>query len=496
MPQSPILSVTNLSKSFAGVSALNNVHLSVQKGEVHALMGENGAGKSTFMKILIGLLTPDSGEIMFDGEPLKSHNVGEVMKRGISMIHQELLTVPELTVAQNIFLGREPKRWGFIDEKKLNEQAAELLAHLGVSIRPDARMKHLSVAEMQLVDIAKALSNEAKVIIMDEPTSALSDNEVATLFDIIRELQRKDVAIVYISHKLEEIFALADTITVLRDGQFIATKPANEFTPNSLISMMVGRELDSLFPDIQAPNGPEVLAVKGLSQAGKFENINFAVHAGEVLGIGGLMGAGRTEVARALFGLDPHEQGEISINGQPVTIGSPQDAIRHGLGYVGEDRKASGFIPGLSVKHNITLACLPTFARQGFVANQRETEAATKTVRDLNIKISGLNQRVTNLSGGNQQKVVIGKVLLSAPRLVILDEPTRGIDVGAKAEIYKLINQLTANGIAVILISSELPELLGLSNRIVVLAKGKQTAVLSTEEATPETIMHYAMQGN
>lgn len=496
MPQAPILSVTNLSKSFSGVRALNNVHLEVQKGEVHALMGENGAGKSTFMKILIGLLTPDSGEIMFDGAALKSHNVGEVMKRGISMIHQELLTVPELTVAQNIFLGREPKRWGFIDEKKLNEQAAELLAHLGVSIRPDARMKHLSVAEMQLVDIAKALSNEAKVIIMDEPTSALSDNEVATLFDIIRELKRKGVSIIYISHKLDEIFALSDTITVLRDGQFIATKPASEFTPNSLISMMVGRELDSLFPDIQAHNGPEVLAVKGLSQAGKFENISFAVHAGEVLGIGGLMGAGRTEVARALFGLDPHEQGEITMNGEPVSIESPQDAIRHGLGYVGEDRKASGFIPGLSVKHNITLACLPTFARQGFVAEQRETEAATKTVRDLNIKISGLNQRVVNLSGGNQQKVVIGKVLLSAPKLVILDEPTRGIDVGAKAEIYKLINQLTANGIAVILISSELPELLGLSNRIVMLAKGKQTAVLSTEEATPETIMHYAMQGN
>ena len=489
----PILSVTNLSKSFAGVRALNNVHLNVQKGEVHALMGENGAGKSTFMKILIGLLTPDSGEILFDGAALKTSNVGEVLKRGISMIHQELLTVPELTVAQNIFLGREPKRWGFINEKKLNKQATELLAHLGLNIRPDVRMKHLSVAEMQLVDIAKALSNEAKVIIMDEPTSALSDKEVATLFGIIRDLGQKGVAIIYISHKLDEIFALADTITVLRDGQFITTKPVSEFTPNSLISMMVGRELDSLFPEIQAHNGKEVLVVKNLSQPGKFENINFAIYAGEVVGIGGLMGAGRTEVARALFGLDPYEQGEIRINGQPTAIRSPQDAIRYGLGYVGEDRKASGFIPGLSVKHNISLSSLPRFARRGFVAEKSETEAATKTVRDLNIKIAGLNQRVTQLSGGNQQKVVIGKVLLSAPTLVILDEPTRGIDVGAKAEIYKLINQLTAKGIAVLLISSELPELLGLSNRIVVLAKGKQTAVLSTQEATPETIMHYAM---
>ena len=489
----PILSVTNLSKSFAGVLALNNVHLNVQKGEVHALMGENGAGKSTFMKILIGLLTPDSGEILFDGAALKTSNVGEVLKRGISMIHQELLTVPELTVAQNIFLGRESKRWGFINEKKLNKQATELLAHLGLNIRPDVRMKHLSVAEMQLVDIAKALSNEAKVIIMDEPTSALSDKEVATLFGIIRDLGQKGVAIIYISHKLDEIFALADTITVLRDGQFITTKPASEFTPNSLISMMVGRELDSLFPEIQAHNGKEVLMVKNLSQPGKFENINFAIYAGEVVGIGGLMGAGRTEVARALFGLDPYEQGEIRINGQPTSIRSPQDAIRYGLGYVGEDRKASGFIPGLSVKHNISLSSLPRFARRGFVAEKSETEAATKTVRDLNIKIAGLNQRVTQLSGGNQQKVVIGKVLLSTPTLVILDEPTRGVDVGAKAEIYKLINQLTAKGIAVLLISSELPELLGLSNRIVVLAKGKQTAVLSTQEATPETIMHYAM---
>ncbi len=496
MLQTPILSVTNLSKSFSGVRALNNVHLEVRKGEVHALMGENGAGKSTFMKILIGLLTPDSGKIVFDGEPLKTTNVGEVLKRGISMIHQELLTVPELTVAQNIFLGKETKRglFGWIDEKKLNQQATELLNHLGVQIKPETPMKYLSVAEMQLVDIAKALSNEAKVIIMDEPTSALSDKEVATLFGIIRDLQQKGVAIIYISHKLDEIFTLADTITVLRDGQFIATKPANEFTPNSLISVMVGRELGSLFPEIHTKRGKEVLAVNGLSQPGKFMNINFAVHEGEVLGIAGLMGAGRTEVVRALFGLDPYEEGEILINGQPTVIRSPQDAIRHGIGFVGEDRKASGFIPGLSVKHNITLASLPTFAKRGFVAEKSESVAATKTVRNLNIKIAGLDQQVMHLSGGNQQKVVIGKVLLSTPSLVILDEPTRGIDVGAKAEIYKLINQLTIKGIAIILISSELPELLGLSNRIVVLAKGNQTAVLSTDEATPETIMHYAMQ--
>lgn len=488
-----ILSVSNLSKSFAGVRALQNVHLTLQKGEVHALMGENGAGKSTLMKILVGLLRPDSGEIVFDGEALTNARVHETLKRGISMIHQELLTIPELTVAQNIFLGREPKRWGFINEKELNQQAAELLAHLGVAIRPDMPMKHLSVAEMQLVDIAKALSNEAKVLIMDEPTSALSDKEVATLYQIIRELQQKGVAIIYISHKLEEVFDLADTITVLRDGQFITSKPASEFTPNALIAAMVGRELDTLFPEPNPVLGDELLSVRGFSGGGKFNNVSFGVRAGEVLGIGGLMGAGRTEVVRALFGLDPLEQGEIRVRGEVVRIQSPQDAIRHGIGYVGEDRKASGFVPGLSVRENLTLASLPQFTRRGFVIENEETQAANRTVKDLNIKTSTLDQLVTYLSGGNQQKVVIGKVLLSTPKILILDEPTRGIDVGAKAEIYRLINQLTANGMAVILISSELPELLGLSHRIVVLAKGKQTTVLSREEATAETVMQYAM---
>lgn len=458
-------------------------------------MGENGAGKSTLMKILVGLLQPDSGEIVFDGETLINARVDETLKRGISMIHQELLTIPELTVAQNIFLGREPKRWGFVNEKELNGQATELLAHLGVAIRPDTPMKHLSVAEMQLVDIAKALSNKAKVLIMDEPTSALSDKEVATLYRIIRELQQKEVAIIYISHKLEEVFDLADTITVLRDGQFITSKPVSEFTPHALIAAMVGRELDTLFPEQNPVLGDEVLSVRSFSGGGKFENVSFQVRAGEVLGIGGLMGAGRTEVVRALFGLDPLERGEICVRGQVVQIQSPQDAIRHGIGYVGEDRKASGFVPSLSVRENLTLASLPQFTRRGFVVEGEETQAATRSVQELNIKTATLDQLVTYLSGGNQQKVVIGKVLLSAPKILILDEPTRGIDVGAKAEIYRLINQLTANGMAVILISSELPELLGLSHRIVVLAKGKQTTVLSREEATAETVMQYAMAG-
>ncbi|GAB3791845.1 sugar ABC transporter ATP-binding protein [Spirosoma humi] len=490
-----ILTVTGLTKTFSGVKALDNVQLRVRKGEVHALMGENGAGKSTFMKLLIGLLTPDSGEIIMDGEPLTTNNVNDILKKGISMIHQEILVVPELTVAQNIFLGRETNRslFGWLDDRKLTRQAGELLNQLGVDIAPTVQLKHLSVAERQMVEIAKALSNEAKVIIMDEPTSALADNEVATLFRLIRELTEKGVAIIYISHKMDEIFAIADTITVLRDGQYIATKPASELNQRTLITLMVGREIDTLFPVNNSPKGDEVLSVRNLSRTGSFSDISFTVQAGEVLGIAGLMGAGRTEIARAIFGMDPISSGELYLRGNAITIQSPHDAIRQGIGYVSEDRKAFGFIPRLSVRHNITLSSIATQARRGFIKARHEAETADAMVANLRIKAASPNQPVTYLSGGNQQKVIIGKVLLSKPALIILDEPTRGIDIGAKAEIYKLINQLTADGLAVILISSELPEILGLSDRILVLSQGKQTALLSRNDATPETIMHYAM---
>ncbi len=494
--QDYILSVSGLTKTFSGVKALDNVQLAVKKGEVHALMGENGAGKSTFMKLLIGLLTPDAGDIIFDGKPLKTSNVREILKQGMSMIHQEILVVPELTVAQNIFLGRETGNslFGWLDDRNRTKQADELLKQMGLTIRPTAKMKYLSVAEMQMVEIAKAISNDAKVIIMDEPTSALSDKEVATLFRIIGDLTKKGVAIIYISHKMDEIFAIADTITVLRDGKYIVTKPASEFDANTLITLMVGREIDTLFPINLSPKGPEILSVKNLSTSGKFSDINFAVHAGEVLGIAGLMGAGRTEIARAIFGLDRIGRGEIRIKGKKVNIKSPHDAIQHGIGYVSEDRKKWGFIPRLSVRHNITLASLSTLARGLFIQSEREAEIATTMMADLKIKASSPNQQVIYLSGGNQQKVVIARVLLSKPALVILDEPTRGIDVGAKAEIYRLINQLTTTGIAVIMISSELPEIVGMSDRVLVLSKGKQTAMLSRTEATQETIMHYAMQ--
>ncbi|GGB93731.1 sugar ABC transporter ATP-binding protein [Dyadobacter sediminis] len=495
-----ILRVKQLSRSFSGIKALDNVQLDLKKGEVHALMGENGAGKSTFMKILIGLLAADSGEIIFEGSHLENSNVSDTLKKGISMIHQEMLVIPELTVAQNIFLGREkevtrksgwPSLW--LDDSEINRKAAELLKQMGVSIDPEARMKFLSVAQMQMVEIAKAISNNAKVIIMDEPTSAISDREVATLFGIIRELKAREVSIIYISHKMDEIFEISDTITVLRDGKYIATKAASELDNNSLIAMMVGREISQMFPENAGNHGEVVLSVQNLSSKGKFSDIHFQVRSGEILGLAGLMGAGRTEIARAIFGLDPLEKGEIKIRDQNVRIQSPQDAISKGIGYVSEDRKGLGFIPDMSVSDNIILSSLRQHRKGIFIDEKGKELTVNRIINELRIKTSGTDQKAVQLSGGNQQKVVIGKVLLASPEIVILDEPTRGVDVGAKVEIYKLIRNLSEKGIAIIMISSELPEILGMSDRILVLSKGRQTAVLSGKEATQEMIMKYAV---
>jgi len=440
------------------------------------------------------LLKPDSGEIIFEGEVLKSNNVHENLQKGISMIHQEILVVPELTVAQNIFLGRETNYRSWLNDKAINQKAQEILDAIGIKINAQTKIKNLSIAEMQMVEIAKAISNNAKVIIMDEPTSALTDNEVAMLFKIIKDLKAKGVAIIYISHKMDEIYEITDRITVLRDGQYIATKNTNELDKNALIALMVGRQINDLFLENNSIKGESILSVQNLNKKGKFKDINFEVHAGEVLGIAGLMGAGRTEIARAIFGLDKYDSGEIIIKGNKVEIKSPEDAIKNGIGYVSEDRKALGFIPALSIKENISLSSLGNFAKTWFVNASNEHEAATRLSTDLKIKSTSINQKVMTLSGGNQQKVVIGKVLLTAPSLIILDEPTRGIDIGAKFEIYKLINQLTDKGIAVIMISSELPEILGMSDRIMVLSKGKQTALLSKQEATQEKIMQYAVE--
>jgi inositol transport system ATP-binding protein len=498
MPSNPqnILQVKNLSKSFLGVKALDNIQFDLQKGEVHALMGENGAGKSTFMKILMGLFTADSGEIVFEGKILKSKSVHENLLKGISMIHQEILVVPELTVAQNIFLGREANYRYWLNDTAINQKAQELLDLIGVKINAQTKIKNLSIAQMQMVEIAKAISTNAKVIIMDEPTSALSDTEVEILFKIINDLKAKGVSIIYISHKMDEIFEITDRITIFRDGNYIDTKNTNDLDKNSLIALMVGREIENIFPEkvtFKCEKKP-ILTIKNFSKKGKFENINFEVHAGEVLGIAGLMGAGRTEIVRAIYGLDKYDSGEIILKGNKINLKSPKEAIEKGIGYVSEDRKALGFMPAMSINENISLSSLANYSKAWFINSTNEKEATAQLSNDLKIKSTNINQKVMNLSGGNQQKVIIGKVLLTSPSLVILDEPTRGIDIGAKFEIYKLINQLTERGIAVIMISSELPEILGISDRVLVLSKGKQTALFTKQEATQEKIMQYAVE--
>ena len=492
-PAEQLLKVRGLSKSFLGIKALDNIHFDLNRGEVHAIMGENGAGKSTFMKILIGLLKADSGSISLNSEQIEHMDVYSIMQKGIAMIHQEILMIPELTVAQNIYLGRESKRAFLLDEKAIIQQAEELLSSMGLDIQVRTKAKYLSIAELQLIEIAKAVSNNASVIIMDEPSSALSEKEVEILFKIIKDLKNKGVAIIYISHKMEEIYQISDRITVLRDGQFIATKNTADLDKNSLIALMVGREIEELFTTKSLAKDEIVLKVKNLHKKGKFSDINFEVHAGEVLGIAGLMGAGRTEIARAIFGLDSFDSGEILLKGKTVQIRSPKEAIKHGIGYVSEDRKALGFIPDLSVNQNISLSSILNYSKRWLIDERKEREATAKIAHELKIKASGPNQKVINLSGGNQQKVVIARVLMASPLLIILDEPTRGIDIGAKQEIYKLIRELTKNGLAVIMISSELPEILGMSNRILVLSKGKQTAILTQKEANQEKIMKYAL---
>ena len=492
-PAEQLLKVRGLSKSFLGIKALDNIHFDLNRGEVHAIMGENGAGKSTFMKILIGLLKADSGSISLNSEQIEHMDVYSIMQKGIAMIHQEILMIPELTVAQNIYFGRESKRAFLLDEKAIIQQAEELLSSMGLDIQVRTKAKYLSIAELQLIEIAKAVSNNASVIIMDEPSSALSEKEVEILFKIIKDLKNKGVAIIYISHKMEEIYQISDRITVLRDGQFIATKNTADLDKNSLIALMVGREIEELFTTKSLAKDEIVLEVKNLHKKGKFSDINFEVHAGEVLGIAGLMGAGRTEIARAIFGLDSFDSGEILLKGKTVQIRSPKEAIKHGIGYVSEDRKALGFIPDLSVNQNISLSSILNYSKRWLIDEKKEREATAKIAHELKIKASGPNQKVINLSGGNQQKVVIARVLMASPLLIILDEPTRGIDIGAKQEIYKLIRELTKNGLAVIMISSELPEILGMSNRILVLSKGKQTAILTQKEANQEKIMKYAL---
>ncbi len=477
----PLLEVENVSKSFWGIQALDRVSLEVQRGEIRAITGENGAGKSTLMKIVAGLYQADSGEVRFHG-------------RGIAMIHQELLPFPDLSVAENVCIGREPVRWGgWLDRAEMHRTTRDLLGRLGVPVDPGCRMRDLSFAEQQSVEIAKALGRDADLLIMDEPTSALSGHEAELLFRIIGDLKAAGVAIIYISHRMPEIFRLADTITVMRDGRHVSTRPAAEFDEDRLIALMVGRELDRTIERSGHPAGKVALEVRGLTSPGRFRNVNFVLRRGEILGIAGLIGAGRTEVVSAIFGLAPAASGEILRDGIAVRVESPADALGHGIAMVTEDRKRYGFAADLSIQENVTLSSLARYSPGQLIRRRLEEGAADEQIRAFDIRCAGRGQHVKNLSGGNQQKVVLARALLTDPDVLILDEPTRGIDIGAKAEIYALIARLAAGGKAIVLVSSEMNEILALSHRILVMREGTIAAELQPEGATPETILKYAM---
>jgi ribose transport system ATP-binding protein len=487
--EAPLLQMRGISRAFPGVQALLGVDLDVRAGEVHAIVGENGAGKSTLMKILAGVYQPDAGTVVLDGQSAHIENPRRAMALGIAMIHQELNLAPNLSVAENIFLGRVPARLGLVDWGRLDRQTQALVERLDMDFDARALVEDLSVARQQMVEIAKALSLDARVIIMDEPTSALTERETATLFEIIGRLKAQGVAIVYITHRLEEIFRVADLVTVLRDGQLVGSSPIADTTPAQLISQMVGRELTALYPKQDTEIGEPVLEVSHLRRTGVLHDVSFVLHRGEILGLAGLVGAGRTELVRALFGADPMDGGEIRIAGKPVHIRHPRDAIRLGLGFVTEDRKLHGLILGMSLRENTTLASLPSVSRFGFINFSGERKLAADYVRQLDIRTQGVEQEVVNLSGGNQQKVVIAKWLATQPRILILDEPTRGIDVGAKAEVHGLMSRLTATGVSILMISSELPEILGMSDRILVVRQGRISAEFTRREASQEKIL-------
>lgn len=491
-----LLEMIGVSKSFQGVKVLERVQFSLQKGEVHALMGENGAGKSTLMKILSGIHAMDEGEIVLKGLRQEISSPSVAAKHGIAIIHQELNMIPHLSVMENMFLGREFRigRTNFIQWGKMRSEARKYLAQLGMDLDPDALVGSLSVGQQQMVEIAKALSMHAEILVLDEPTAALTKREIESLFQVITALKAKGVGMIYISHRMEEIFQISDRITVLRDGRYIGTKVTTETDMDDLVHLMVGREIKERFPKVTVSLGEERLSVENLSQEGKLHNISFSVRSGEILGIAGLMGAGRTELAKVLFGLGKYE-GQISVNGQRVKIKDPKGAIRAGIAFVSEARKGEGLVLDLSVKENLSLPSLDALSTYGFIRSKIEDTLASQSIRNLHVKTPSEAQMVGSLSGGNQQKVVIGKWLATDPKVLILDEPTRGVDIGAKREIYDLMNQLVQKGVAIVMISSELPEVLGMSDRVLVMHEGRVTGEFSREEATQERIMHAATGG-
>ena len=489
-----ILEMKEIDKSFPGVHALDHVSFDVRKGEVHALMGENGAGKSTLMKVLTGIYSKDSGSIVYDGKEVEFTNPREAQEAGVVIVHQELNMMGHLTVAQNIFIGREYMKGGIIDDAKMNAETNKLFDRLNIKIDPTQTMSKLTVGKQQMCEIAKAISHEAKVIVFDEPTAALTDSEIEELFNIIRDLRAKDMGIVYISHRMDEIKVITDRVTVMRDGGYVGTLITEDCTKEDIINMMVGRVIyeEPKSKSNVAPDAEVVLKVDHLKAGRMVQDVSFELKKGEILGFSGLMGAGRTETARALFGADEKESGDIYINGKKVEINTPQDAVKLGIGYLSEDRKRFGLVLGKSVAENSTLASLKDFMKGIFINKKKEDEVAAEYVKSLKTKTPSVDQLLVNLSGGNQQKVVISKWLIQNCDILIFDEPTRGIDVGAKSEIYHLMNELVKQGKSIIMISSEMPEILRMSDRIIIMCEGRKTGEIDIAEATQEKIMHMA----
>ena len=491
-----ILKMEKISKRFPGVQALDNVNFYLKHGEVHALLGENGAGKSTLMNVLNGIHKRDAGTITFQTKEVVFNNPSEAQKAGLAIIHQELELIPYLTVAENIFLGREPKKGVFVDYNNLNQMSVEILDKLGVKINPKATLNTLNIGSQQMVEIAKAVSQNAEILVMDEPTSSLTQQEIDILFNLINRLKKQGISIIYISHRLEEVFEICDRVTVLRDGKNAGQAVVSETKRSELIKMMVGREIGERFPALGQDIGEELLKVENLKVPDKIEKVNFTLHRGEVIGIAGLMGAGRTELAKSLFGVFKPTEGQITYKGEKLTLSSPKEAIQKGIYYLSEDRKGEGLITILSVQDNITLSILRDILQlKIFINSQTEKETALKYIKDLNIKTPSEKQLVKNLSGGNQQKVVVSKVLSTNPEIIIMDDPTRGIDVGAKQEIYEIIRDLTEEKVGIILISSELPEVINMSHQVIVLHEKKMKGMINSAQATQQNIMELATGG-
>nr|WP_300144658.1 sugar ABC transporter ATP-binding protein [Propionicimonas sp.] len=490
---SPVLELKGVSKSFGAVVALRNADLTLRAHSIHAVVGENGAGKSTLVKIMAGLYHRDTGTFELEGRPVNFRSTAESKAAGIAVIYQEPTLFPDLSVTENVFMGRQPVgRFGRIDRAAMRAEVLQLMQRLGVSIDPDRPAQGLSIADQQIIEIAKAISLDAKVMIMDEPTAALSGVEVERLFAVARSLRDEGRALMFISHRFDEVFSLCDTITVMRDGSYISTVPTAATNVPAIVRMMVGRDVNELFPKIEAPIGDPVLEVRGLTSPGLFADISFDVRAGEIVALAGLVGAGRSEVARAVFGVDPYIDGEVRLKGAPLPRSNPAEAMKAGIGFVPEDRRQQGLVLEAAIATNITDAIRGRLVRGGVITRRAENAAAQEWARALEVKCAALDTQAGTLSGGNQQKVVLAKWLATHPALLIIDEPTRGIDVGTKSEVHRRMSELAGEGLAILMISSELPEVLGMADRVLVMHEGRLTAELTRAEATPETVMFAA----